>query len=108
MAYYLVAARPKPDRLPDLLSNLRERAYLTMRPFGRSLTYSLEHARLRDDGYAVWEEDYRTPPLAQERSAALDEFFDDLEVTVVERGGGWARIEELPRLFPPLAARPPS
>ena len=40
-----------------------------MRPFGRSLTYSLEHARLRDDGYAVWEEeDYCAPPLAQERS----------------------------------------
>ena len=49
-----------------------------MRPFGRSLTYSLNHAGLRDDGYAVWEEDYCSPPLAQERAAALDEFFDDL------------------------------
>ena len=79
MAYYLVSAKPKPDRLPDLLTNLQERAYLTIRPFGRSLTYSLENARLRDDGYAVWEEeDYCTPPLAQERAAALDEFFDDL------------------------------
>ena len=47
MAYYLVSAKPKPDRLPDLLGNLQERAYLTMRPFGRSLTYSLENARLR-------------------------------------------------------------
>ena len=64
---------------------------------------SLEDARLRDDGYAVWEEeDYCSPPLAQERAAALDEFFDDLEVTVVERGEGWAEIEELPRLFPQL------
>ena len=103
MAYYLVVAKPKPDRLPDLLSNLQDRAYLTMRPFGTSLTYSLENARLRDDGYAVWEEeDYCSPPLAQERAAALDEFFDDLEVTVVERGEGWAEIEELPRLFPQL------
>ena len=103
MAYYLVVAKPKPDRLPDLLSNLQDRAYLTMRPFGTSLTYSLENARLRDDGYAVWEEeDYCSPPLAQERAAALDEFFDDLEVTVVERGEGWAKIEELPRLFPQL------
>ena len=103
MAYYLVVAKPKPDRLPDLLSNLQDRAYLTMLPFGRSLTYSLHHARLRDDGYAVWEEeDYCSPPLAQERAAALDEFFDDLEVTVVEKGEGWARIGELPRLFPQL------
>ena len=32
-----------------------------MRPFGRSLTYSLEHARLRDDGYVVWEEETIAP-----------------------------------------------
>ena len=58
------------------------------------------------DGYAVWEEeDYCSPPLAQERAAALDEFFDDLEVTVVERGEGWAGIEELPRLVPQLPGR---
>ena len=106
MAYYLVSAKPKPDRLPDLLGNLQERAYLTMRPFGTSLTYSLENARLRDDGYAVWEEeDYCSPPLAQERAAALDEFFDDLEVTVVEKGEGWAEIEELPRLLPQVKSR---
>ena len=105
MAYYLVSAKPKPDRLPDLLNNLQDRAYLTMQPFGRSLTYSLENARLREDGYAVWEEeDYCSPPLAQERATALDEFFDDLEVTVVERGEGWAGIEELPRLFPQLSS----
>ena len=103
MAYYLVTAKPRPDRLPDLLTNLQVKAYLTMRPFGRSLTYSLENARVGDDGYAVWEEeDYCSPPLAQERVAALDEFFDDLEVTAVERGDGWAEIEELPRLFPQL------
>ena len=108
MAYYLVTAKPKPDRLPDLLSNLQDRAYVNMRPFGKSLTYSLENARLREDGYAVWEEeDYCTPPLAQERAAALDEFFDDLEVTVVERGEGWAEIEKIPRLFPQLPAVSP-
>ena len=94
--------------MPDLLTNLQDRAYLPMWPFGRSLTYSLENARLRGDGYAVWEEeDYCTPPLAQERAAALDEFFDDPEVTLVERGEGWARIEELPRLFPQLTADSP-
>ncbi len=106
MAYYLVVAKPKPERLPVLLKNLQQKTYAPMRPFGRSLTHSLEHARLRDDGYAVWEEeDYCSPPLAQERAAALDEFFDDLEVTVVERGEGWAKIEELPPLFPQLPAR---
>ena len=92
MAYYLVTAKPKPDRLPNLLRNLQERAYFTMRPFGRSLTYSLENARFRDDGYAVWEEeDCCSPPLAQERAAAVDEFFDELG--------------ELPRLFPQLPGR---
>ena len=70
MAYYLVSAKPKPDRLLDLLSHLQDRAYLTMQPFGRSLTHSLENARAGEDGYAVWEEeDYCTPPLAQERAA---------------------------------------
>ena len=89
----------------ELYSNLQEERYATMRPFGRSLTYSLNHARFRVDGYAVWEEeDYCSPPLAQEREAALDEFFDALEVTLVERGEGWAEIEGFPRLFPQLPA----
>ena len=106
MAYYLVVAKPKQDRLPDLLKNLQQKMYAPMRPFGRSLTYSLEHARLRDDGYAVWEEeDYCSPPLAQERAAALDEFFDELSVTPVELGAGWAEIEDLPPLFPELTTR---
>ena len=105
MAYYLVTAKLKPERLPDLRRNLQKGAYVNMQPFGGSLTYSLENARLRDDGYAVWEEeDYCTPPLAQERAAALDEFFDDLQVMVVERGEGWTEIEGLPRLLPQLTA----
>jgi hypothetical protein len=78
--------------------------YAPMRPFGKAMTYSLENARLRDDGYAVWEEeDYCSPPLAQERAAALDEFFDELQVTPVREGKGWEDIQELPRLFPELA-----
>ncbi len=108
MAYYLVVAKPKPDRLPDLLRNLQQKTYAPMQPFGRSLTYSLENARLRDDGFAVWEEeDYCTPPLAQERAAALDEFFDELEVTAVEMGEGWAEIEGLPQLFPQPSTHSP-
>lgn len=103
MAYYLVTAKPKSDRLPDLLKNLEQQAYVDMRPFGKSMTHSLHHARLREDGHAVWEEeDYCSPPLAQERAAALDEFFDELSVKPVELGAGWAEIEALPRLFPDL------
>ena len=104
MAYYLVTAKPKPDRLAELLANLRRRIYAPMRPFGKSITYSLENARVREDGYAIWEEeDYCSPPLAQERAAALDEFFDELEVTPVREGEGWEKIQQLPRLFPELA-----
>lgn len=104
MAHYLVTAKPKSERLVVLLENLRMRAYAQMRPFGKAMTYSLENARLRDDGYAIWEEeDYCSPPLAQERAAALDEFFDALEVTPVREGKGWEDIQGLPRLFPELA-----
>ena len=107
MAHYLVTAKPKADRLRDLLGNLRRKAYASMRPFGRTLTYSLESARLREDGYAAWEEeDYCSPPLAQERAAVLDEFFEELDVTRVQEGTGWKTIESLPRLFPELASKP--
>jgi hypothetical protein len=103
MAYYLVTAKPKPERLRALLENLRNRAYAQMRPFGKSMSRSLENARLREDGYVTWEEeDYCSPPLAQERAAALDEFFDELDVTPVREGEGWEKIERLPRLFPEL------
>jgi hypothetical protein len=101
MAYYLVTAKPKARIIGDLFENLCRRTYAPMRPFGKAMTHSLENARLRDDGYATWEEeDYCTPPLAQEREAALDEYFDELRVTLVHEGEGWEQIEELPRLFP--------
>jgi hypothetical protein len=107
MAHYLVTAKPKPQRLSDLLANLRKNAYASLRPFGTTLTYSLQNARLREDGYATWEEeDYCSPPLAQERAAALDEFFDELDVRRVQEGTGWKKIETLPRLFPELERRP--
>jgi hypothetical protein len=104
MAYYLVTAKPKSERLGDLLGNLREKRYAPMRPFGKAMTYSLENARIREDGLATWEEeDYCVPPLAQERDAALDEFFDELKVTAVQEGAGWEKIRALPPLFPELA-----
>ena len=65
-----------------------------MKPFGRSLTYALRNARIRRDGVAVWEEeDYCSPPLAQEREAVLDDYFGDLRVEPVSEGGGWEKIE---------------
>jgi hypothetical protein len=106
MAHYLVTARPLPERIADLESKLVERAFVQLRPFGRALTESLEAARRLPDGTAIWEEeDYCRPPLAQEREAVLDRYFEDLSVEPVERGGGWRRISELPPLFPALSAR---
>ena len=107
MAHYLVTAKPKTGRLEDLLANLRRDVYASMRPFGRALTYSLQNARLREDGNAIWEEeDYCSPPLAQERAAALDEFFDELDIASVQEGAGWKKIAALPRLFPAFVSKP--
>lgn len=103
MPYYLVTARPLAGRLEDLESELKQHAFVELRPFGRSLTTSLAGARRLPDGSAVWEEeDYCRPPLAQEREAVLDRYFDQIAVEPVERGRGWERIDELPRLFPAL------
>jgi hypothetical protein len=108
MAHYLVTAIPREDRLPQLRDELREKAYLHVKPFGKAMTHSLENARVRKDGYAVWEEeDYCSPPLAQEREAALDRYFRDLEVELVEKGQGWKQIAELPPLFPEFAGGAP-
>jgi hypothetical protein len=104
MAFYLVSARPAANRLEELETKLNQRAFLELRPFGRSLSASLEGARQLPDGTAVWEEeDYCRPPLAQEREAVLDRYFEEISVEPVERGRGWQRIEELPPLFPALA-----
>lgn len=106
MAYYLVSARPLLGRLDDLQARLMEHAFVGLEPFGPALTASLEAARRLPDGTAVWEEeDYCRPPLAQEREAVLDHYFDELSVEPVERGSGWERIAELPPLFPALVGR---
>jgi hypothetical protein len=103
MAYYLVSARPLADRIADLETKLNERAFLELRPFGRALTASLEAARRLPDGTVTWEEeDYCRPPLAQEREAVLNHYFEEISVEPVERGRGWQRIDELPPLFPAL------
>src|SRR5918996_6587535 len=103
MAYYLVSATPREDRLPDLEARLARDEFVPLRPFGTALSHSLRDARRRADGVAVWEEeDYCRPPLAEERAAVLDRYFGDLTVEPVEPGAGWQRISELPPLFPAL------
>jgi hypothetical protein len=104
MAYYLVEAAAKEERLKELAERLEKDEFVSMRPFGISVTFSLRGARRRPDGGVAWEEeDYCSPPLAQERAAVLDEYFHDLRVTSVQRNEGWAQIRDLPPLFPELA-----
>jgi hypothetical protein len=100
MAHYLVRAQPKPERLDRLAAELDRDAFIEMSPFGRALTKGLKGARHEDEETVVWEEeDYCSPPLAMEREAVLDEYFDRIEVEEVERDEGWGRIEDLPPLF---------
>jgi hypothetical protein len=107
MAFYLVSAIPRADRLAALQERLAADAFVSLRPFGATLSDSLQNARRRpDDGTAVWEEeDYCWPPLAQERAAVLDQYFDQLKVEAVQHGEGWTRIAGLPPLFPTLVGR---
>ena len=106
MAYYLVSAQAKEEWLDDLRDRLQQRAFIDLKPFGGSLTKGLEGARLNENNRVVWEEeDYCSPPLAMERAAVLDAYFDDIQVEQMERGEGWRQIEGLPRLFPELAQR---
>mgnify|MGYP006284296837 FL=1 len=99
MAHYLVKARPTGD-MKELKRRLDGGAVRSMRPFGEALDHSLRNARVDSEGRAVWEElDYCSPPLTQERAAVLDDYFSELETQEVEKGEGWERIANLPRLF---------
>ena len=100
MAYYLVQAKPVEERLAELRRRLDNGEIRVMRPFGQALQVSLDNARLKDDGTAIWEEeDYCIPPLAQERAAILDTYFRELNVERVEKDTGWKQIESLPMLW---------
>ena len=80
MAYYLVRAKPKPERLAELHDRLGESSFINLRPFRKTLTQSLKEARTQPDGTTVWEgEDYCSPPLAEERAAVLDTYFDEIK-----------------------------
>jgi hypothetical protein len=106
MAHYLVTATPRPELLAELSERLERDEFVTLRPFGRALTASLRRARRLPNGKAMWEEeDYCQPPLAQERKAVLDRYFDQISVASVVEGTGWALIEAFPAMFPELARR---
>jgi hypothetical protein len=91
--------------LDELRALLAQNAFVDLRPFGHALSASLRAARQHADGTLVWEEeDYCRPPLAQERAAVLDRFFESLQVEPVRAGAGWERIDALPPAFPELAA----
>lgn len=106
MAHYLVTASPRENLLAELLARLERDEFAAMRPFGRALSRSLRRARRLPNGRAMWEEeDYCRPPLAQEREAVLDRYFDELSVEPVVEGSGWTLIETLPPLFPDLTSR---
>jgi hypothetical protein len=106
MAHYLVTATLREQLLDELQSKLARDEFVPLRPFGRALSSSLRQARRLPNGRATWEEeDYCQPPLAEERAAVLDHYFDDLSVQPVVEGTGWALIELLPAVFPSLAGR---
>lgn len=101
MAHYLVRARLRTELAEELRTRLAREEFRTMQPFGRALTQALENARRDPEtGEAVWEEeDYCSPPLAMERAAVLDRYFEDLRVERVPEGEGWQRIAHLPSLW---------
>lgn len=100
MAYYLVQAKPIDELLSELRTRLDSGEISVMRPFGRALQFSLDNARVQEDGIAVWEEeDYCVPPLVQERAAILDTYFKDLDVARVEQNKGWEQIKSLPKIW---------
>lgn len=101
MAHYLVRARLKVGIANDLRQRISNEEFLSMRPFGKSLTRSmngLRHDPNTDE--VLWEEeDYCSPPLAMERAAVLDKYFEDIRVESLPAGEGWERISDLPALW---------
>jgi hypothetical protein len=101
MPHYVVQAKPKSEWLDELRKQLDHEEFKHMQPFGRALTKSLENARFDPEtSESVWEEeDYCSQPLAMERDAVLDDYFEDISVERVDRGEGWDRIDDLPSLW---------
>lgn len=103
MAFYLVTAKPKKNLLSELEERLSNKEFEPLKPFGHEVNKALTWARVEKKGAAIWEEnDFCIPPLAQEREAVLDTYFDDIKVKEVVKGEGWDKIDNLPFLFPNL------
>jgi hypothetical protein len=103
MAWFLVNALPKGDRLRELESVLREESLHSIQPEGHELQRSLSHARLDGQGGIWWEQQcYCSPPLTSDRLTVLDRYFTLLDIQEVPQGEGWHRIDEMPFLFPAL------
>jgi hypothetical protein len=101
MALYIVRGRPKND-LSDLRKELNSGEISRLRPFGKTLQYGLDNAKIDPkDGYALWiEEEYCTPPLAMERESVLDRYFDDITVQLIaSEKEGFDRITKFPGLW---------
>ncbi len=86
--------------MKELKERLDAGEIAVMRPFGSALDFSLKNGKMQEDGYALWEEeDYCSPPLAQEREAVLDFYFEHLSVERVQPDRGWKRIASLSSLW---------
>jgi hypothetical protein len=103
MTFYLVRAKPRKELLENLHKELISGKISKMRPFGQALHYSLQNARIdtEDSDFALWiEEDYCSPPLAMEKEAVLDRYFNNITVEHVEsEEEAWNRINNKPRLW---------
>lgn len=101
MAHYLVKGELIENKAHELKSKVFSGEFRDLEPFGRAITYSLENAKYdSQSGKALWEEeDYCTPPLAQEREAVLDIYFSNLQIVEVGNGEGWEEIDDLPSLW---------
>jgi hypothetical protein len=102
MAFYLVRARPRKELLENLHKELSSGKISRMRPFGHTLQYSLENARIdtKDRDFALWvEEDYCSPPLAMERESVLDQYFNYIDIQRVESEETWNKIKDKPLLW---------
>jgi hypothetical protein len=100
MAYYLIRGKPFTEKIETLKRHIQQRDFLSLRPFGRAISFGLENARIDPQSWWTWEEeDYCSPPLDQERKEVLDRYFDELEIEPVEKGSGWHRIRNYEKVF---------
>jgi hypothetical protein len=102
MTIYIVRAKPKKNLMEDLHKRLESGQISQLKPFGKAIQYGLQNAKIDyNDGYAYWvEEDYCSPPLAMEREAVLDKYFDEISVEKVkEPQRGWQKLRDKPLLW---------